>query len=335
MKHLLSFVLGAAIAVAALAYALSKVDLTALGRQLAGGNYGLVPAFLVLQTAYFLVTAVNWTLLLRPLGRYSLRQVLPTMFLGFGGNNVLPAHLGELVRAVAFARQFKRPTGAVLASLVLERVLDVLAILVFYFLAVRITRTLPDSIRTGAEVVAALIVPFCLALFLFLRYPGPFLRLWAWGSAWMPLPLRRKGTSLLEGVVKGLSAMDSLPHVAGMIGLSLLKWTLGTGMIWLSLRAFGVTVTPGAAMIVLAVSALAVSLPSAPGYVGTLQASFVFALAPFGIASEVAFAASVFYMVVLWVPVTTAGLVSFLALGLKMNQLRQEVERAESGPGAG
>jgi len=332
MKHLTSLVVGLIISIAALAYAVSKVNLAELGRHLAVANYWLVPAFLLLQVFYFAATALNWTLLLRPLGLYSLRQVMPAMFLGFGGNNVLPAHLGELVRAVAFARQFRRSTGAVLASLVLERVLDVVAILVFYFLAVRVTRALPDSIGTGAEIVSALIVPFCLALFLFLRYPAPFMRFWAWISAWLPQILREKGTSLLKGVVQGLSAMDSLPHVAGMLLLSLLKWLLGGAMIWLSLRAFEVSLAPSAAMIVVAVSALAVALPSAPGYVGTQQAAFVFALAPFGVAPEVAFAASVYYMVVQWVPVTLAGLVSFLALGMKMNQLREEVARAEDGP---
>lgn len=302
---------------------------------LSRGDYRLLPPFVALLVLYFVVTACNWTLLLRPLGRFSMRQVAPAMMIGFGGNNVLPAHLGELVRTVVFARQYRRSTGGVLASLVLERVLDVLAILVFYFTAVHAGGALPESIRDGAEIVALAMVPLCLGLFLFLRVPGPFLRLWAWGSAWLPRRWSERGTRLLRGIVHGLSALDSPLHVLLMMGLALLKWSLTGGMVWLALRAFHTPIAFGAAMIVVAVSALAVSLPSAPGYVGTLQAAFVFSLTPFGVAPEVAFASSVYYLVAQWVPVTAAGVVSFLLIGMRWRDLRREVEAVEQGAEGG
>jgi uncharacterized protein (TIRG00374 family) len=323
-----------AIAAAALYYAVAQVDTAEMWRQLSGGNYALLPVFFGLLAAYYLVTGFNWILLLRPMGTYSLRQVFPAMMIGFGGNNLLPAHLGELVRTVAFARQYQRSTGGVLASLVLERVLDVAAILVYYFLSVQVTGALPESIRTGAEWVALSMVPFCLALFAFLRFPRPFMALWDWGSAWMPGIWRRKGTSLLNGIVAGLSAMDSPGHVLAMAALSMIKWALTGAMVWVALQAFGITIPFNAAMIVVAVSALAVALPNAPGYVGTLQAAFVFSLTPFGVSPEVAFASSVYYLVAQWVPVTVAGIVSFFLVGLHLRDLRQDLARVEQEPPA-
>jgi hypothetical protein len=335
VKHLVSFVAGIVITVIALWYALRQVDAPMLLERLSGGDYRLLPPFVLLLALYFLVTAVNWILLLRPLGRFSIRQVVPAMMIGFGGNNVLPAHLGELVRTVVFARQHQRSTGGVLASLVLERVLDVFAILAFYFAAVQIGGALPESIRTGAQAVALTMVPFCLGLFLFLRMPAPFMRLWAWAAARLPRALRDRGTRLLEGIVHGLSAMESPRRVLLMLCLALLKWSLTGGMVWMALQAFHTPIGFTPAIIVVAVSALAVVLPSAPGYVGTLQAAFVFSLTPFGIPPEVAFAASVYYLVAQWVPVTLAGVISFFLVGIQWKDLRRAVEAVEQDPTGG
>ncbi len=335
MKHFLSFLVSIVFAVAALAYALAKIDISSMLAQLAGADYRMLPLFLLLLTLYFIVTAIVWIQLLRPLGRFRIGQVVPAMLIGFGGNNVLPAHLGELVRTVVFARQHRRSTGSVLASLVLERVLDVLSILVFYFIAVNSDAGLPDSIRSGAQFVALAMVPFCLALFVFLRWPSPFLRLWGWGSSWLPRRWSERGTRLLEGIVHGLSAMESIRRVVVVMLLALVKWGITGGMVWLAMLAFHTPVTYSAAVIVVAVSALAVALPSAPGYVGTMQAAFVFSLTPFGVPPEVAFAGSVYYLVAQWVPVTAAGVISFFLVGIHLKELRHDVEEVEKNTAGG
>lgn len=334
MKHFVSFALGIGVMVAALAYSISKVDVPQVWHELSRADYRMLPLFVLLLAGYFLVTATNWVLLLRPLGRFTVRQVAPAMLVGFGGNNVLPAHLGELVRTVVFARQYRLSTGSVLASLVLERVLDVVGILAFYFLGVQLGGALPESIRTGAQVVALVLVPFCIALFVFLRWPNPFLRLWAWGSAWLPARWSERGTRLLKGVVLGLSAMESPARVTILVALTLVKWGITAAMVAMALLAFHTTISFTAAVIVVAVTALAVALPTAPGYVGTLQAAFVFSLTPFGVPAEVAFAASVYYLVAQWVPVTVAGAVSFLLVGIRMQELRHEMDEVEQHPEA-
>jgi uncharacterized membrane protein YbhN (UPF0104 family) len=71
--------------------------------------------------------------------------------------------------------------------------------------------------------------------------------------------------------------------------------------------AIGVSIGPAVTIIVLTATVVAVTLPNAPGYVGALQAAFVFALQPFGVSSENAFAASVFYLIGNWIPITSVG----------------------------
>ena len=119
MKKLLTTFLVVAVTALLLAYSLWHVDLTALGTVLAAADYGYAAPFLATLTLFFWLKAWRWTLILEPLGHYSVRQVSPTMMIGFAANNVLPAHLGEIVRSLWFARQHQVRVSSVLVSLVL------------------------------------------------------------------------------------------------------------------------------------------------------------------------------------------------------------------------
>jgi uncharacterized protein (TIRG00374 family) len=251
------------------------------------------------------------------------------MMVGFGANNLFPMRLGELVRTVVFAHQHGKPVGAVLASLVLERILDVLSILVLYVLALFVLRDVPSTVATGAKIFALALLPIGAGIAAFLIVPAPFLKLWHVLSAWLPRTWRERGTHLIEGILHGLSALQSPSRLIALGCFSMLKWFCSTSMVWLTLQAFHTGTSFGVAMVVLVVSALAIALPNTPGYVGTLQAAFVIGLGPFGVSADVAFAASVFYLAAGWVSTTLAGLASAAVLGLHFAELRREVEQAE------
>lgn len=333
MKRIFWFLLSLAVAAAALAFALYRVDLVQVGHAMAGASYGYLLPYLALQGGYYALTAANWRLLLQPVGRFGFRQVLPAMMIGFGGNNLLPMRLGELARTAVFAHQHRKSIGAVLASLVLERILDVLTILVLYVLSLYVLKDVPSAVGTGAKLFAFALVPVGVAIGLFLFVPAPFMALWRVLGAWLPARWRARGTRLLEGILHGLSALRSPARLAALGGLSLLKWSCSTGMVWVTLQAFHTGASVGVAMVVLVVTALAIALPNTPGFVGTLQAAFVIGLGAFGISPDVAFAASVFYLVASWVPTTLLGLASAALLGLRFSELRRDVAEAEHEAG--
>jgi uncharacterized membrane protein YbhN (UPF0104 family) len=67
---------------------------------------------------------------------------------------------------------------------------------------------------------------------------------------------------------------------------------------------------------------IGVSLPTAPGYVGSIQLAFVLALKPAGVAPESALAASMFYHVLAYVSVVGGGLVFLRHYGMRFGQLK-------------
>lgn len=330
MKRLPHLLLAFAVAALALLYALWGVDFRHLGRLLAGADYRLLLPFQALLVLFYVFTGLRWNVILRSQGRYSLRQSGPAMLIGFAGNNVLPAHLGEVVRAVVFGRQAGLPATAVFMTLVVERLLDVLAILVYYFVAVLLIDPFPESIRLGAQAVAVVMGAASLGIVAFLRWPAAFVRLWERLSTPLPAVLRGRGSALLHNAAQGLAALKSPRLFAGMLAYSLLKWATCGGMVWLALLAFGTRIPFGISMIVIAVTALAVTVPTAPGFFGTMQAAFVLALVPFGVPRETALAASVLYLLAQWVPVTLVGGLCFLASGLRMAEVRADTQHLQT-----
>lgn len=154
MKSFLSLFVGLFVTALALTYALWDVDLKKLVELFGGLNYWAIFPFLGLLTVFFWLKALRWTVILRPLGRFKLAQVTPAMMIGFGANNILPAHLEELLRTVVFARRSRKSYSGVLASLALERLLDVTAILLLYVVVVSMNRP-PTGVLTSAVAIAA------------------------------------------------------------------------------------------------------------------------------------------------------------------------------------
>ncbi len=307
MKKWLTTILVIAVASVLLGYALWNVDLAALGDALAGADYRFAAPFLVTLTLFFWAKAWRWALILEPLGRFSIRQVTPAMMIGFAANNVLPAHLGEIVRSVWFARRYRQRVSAVLVSQVLERILDVVAILLLYLLAVPWIESPPQAIRISVWLAGAVASATAAVIYAMVARPDRVLGLWNVLGSKLPASIQSRGEVFVTDVLRALSSVRSAGRLLLLVVNSVVQWSLMGACVWMSMAAMGATIGPAVTIIVLTATVIAVTLPNVPGYVGALQAAFVFALQPFGISSETAVAASVFYLVLNWVPITCIG----------------------------
>jgi uncharacterized protein (TIRG00374 family) len=307
MKKWLTTTLVVAVTAVLLGYALWNVDLAALGEVLAGADYRFLAPFLITLTLFFWIKAWRWTLILEPLGSYSVPQVTPAMMIGFAANNVLPAHLGEIVRSLWFARRYRLRVSAVLVSQVLERILDVVAILLLYLVAVPWIESPPAAIRFSVWLVAAIAAAMGAVIYVMLAAPQKMFRLWRILGGRLPASIQSRGETLLSDVLDALSSVRSPRRLLQLTFNSLIQWSLMGVCVWMSMAAMGVSIGPALTIIVLTATVVAVTLPNAPGYVGALQAAFVFALQPFGVSSESAFAGSVFYLAGNWIPITAIG----------------------------
>ena len=329
MKKLISLLVVVLITILALTYALWDVDFDELGHLLSGGDYRVLAPILVLLVLFYWMKALRWVYILKPIGSFSRADVTPAMVIGFAGNNLLPAHLGELLRIVIFSRRFGKPLSSITISLLVERIFDTVAILALYAIGMAVIGTPPKSLEIGVWFITLIVIGFFVTIAIVLYKPDLVIAIGDRISKRLPEGLAKQVTGVLHNIIVAFSSLRSPVLILLMAAWSIVKWMLMAAMIWLSLIAYGTDVSPAIALLLMAVLALAAAIPNAPGYIGAIQAAYVFVLRPFGISEEIAFAASVLFLVCQWVPVTIAGIAYFIAGNLHIAEVRKEVEKAE------
>ncbi len=270
--------------------------------------------------AVFWLKAIRWRLLLQPLRKFQTQEVVPPLMIGFMGNNLLPAHLGELIRIFVLGREFSLPKAAVFSSVVLERVFDTAVILLFLVLSLFLVEELPSWVSTTiffVSVFAGLAILF-LAVYLF--WTQRLIHATRRIFAFLPERFGRKLTETMEAGVLGLASMQSGGLVFWIVVTSVLQWVLMAGMVYVSLWSFGLHLPLFASVVIIGVSALGVSIPSVPGFFGIIQLSFWVILQGFGVDKGDAFASSIYFHLSNYIPVTLVGLYYLNRRGLQLWQ---------------
>lgn len=297
----------------------------ALGRM---NLWCLLPNLLLLAAGFWL-RAVRWHYLMRPVARVRLRSLFAALMVGFLGNNVLPAHLGEVVRAMVLGREEKVSASATLATIVLERVYDGLAVLLMLLL-VMLALDLPAEAEHGGITLAGLraggwigLVVFLgalLALQAFRIWRGPSLKLLAILLRPLPERISQKALQLAEAFAEGL-AVSRASDLAWVALYSILVWVAYSLWAWSLVLAFGLPLGYWSGVLVEVVVALSLVIPAAPGFVGTFHVAASAALLFLGV--DPAMAAG--YAMMLWLAhfvfTSAVGFYYYWRLGLGWREL--------------
>ncbi len=332
--------LGVAISLAFLYLALRGLGLEDLGDALRGANYWwLLPGVAV----YFLgvwVRAWRWHYLLRPIKAVSTRTMFPIVAIGYMGNNIYPARLGEVLRAVILKRREGVPVSASLATVIVERIFDGVVMLAFVFLNLpELARLTMDSGFAGdiqsVALVGTLFFFGALAVFVVAAmFPLHTERLVGWFvTRLLPGRFQQKVLGLAGRFLGGLASLRSPRDVLMVFFTSVVIWLLETGKYWFVMFAFPFEVSFFALMLMNGIVNLATTIPSAPGYVGTFDAPGIAVLVAYGVARPVAAAYTLVLHVALWFPITLLGAYYFLREGFSFSrgveQLRSETVNTE------
>ena len=233
-------------------------------------------------------------------------------------------------------KQYKLSKAAVFSTVVLERVFDVVAILFCFAVSLFFVEGLSDNYRANAMYLSGVIVVGVFVLGAYVIWTEPFVRMTEWLMERVPIVptgLRSRLIQVLRVGAEGLTTMRDAKLVLGITVVSLLHWSLNGVMICVSLWAFGlwafgihgIIESPIlASFVVLGVTALGVTIPATPGFFGLIQACFYVSLTPFGVSQADAFATSVYYHMVWYIPVTAVGLYYLYRFGLRLGQIEQE-----------
>jgi uncharacterized protein (TIRG00374 family) len=229
--------------------------------------------FVLVLTLLMLAFAYRWHLLLNR--TVSFKPVLYSTILGLGGNQVLPARGGDILRAVYVARRGRISVHRALSALMLEKIVDFLAVALIGIGSV--TLVVVESSNMAMRVTAlsiSIIMLIVSVIVVWLARRGILVVL-----ARQLFRLIRVGPSKYRHVYHALYEFSKATK-----GRKLIRPGLLTSIMWISLYVYTyitvaeiVDINLGyeEALLLVFVGALGLAIPAAPSGIGTFHASIV------------------------------------------------------------
>ncbi len=257
----------------------------------------------LLAPAGILARARRWRYLFPP--RLAPPALVPAMMIGYMANNVLPLRAGEVVRVYVVAHRWGHGFWLALATLVVERVIDSLSIVLILATLVLLV-PVPPIFQHAAVILVLIDVVGIAVLAVLALAPAAGRRAVArLARRWPRLEPRVLG--IYDTFARGVDGVRTPAHIGPVLGWNAVAWTLAALAAWTSLRAVNIELPFLAGWTVLAFVGLGVSVPSAPGYIGVFPWAAILGAGLFGVSRADATAFALVFHASQFVPVTLLG----------------------------
>ena len=279
----------------------------------------LLPAVLVTILQY-LIRAWRWKILLIPVKKTGFRNRFLSVLIGFAANCVLPARLGEFIRANSLGQAEKISKSAAFGTLVIERLFDGVVMLLILFLGLQFARLSTDHALIIKSLKGSALLLFCAFITLIVFITGLRLRTDLFvrilGKIFFMLSEKHKNRIILsvENFALGLSPLKGASSWGIVIFWSLILWCLSLVQIQLISISVGITLPFISYFIILSILAMGVMVPSAPGFIGTFHLSVQYGFILFGISAEEGLSAAFLLHASFYIPTIITGVLAFIRM---------------------
>jgi glycosyltransferase 2 family protein len=336
MKRL-GVVLGIVAAVAAVTFVLyrwrtSGFSWQAFADSLRNADWNWIGLALVLISATYFGRALRWEVMLRPLAKKaSLLGILSATCIGFTAV-VLFGRAGEPVRPYLIARREGVSFSSQVAAWVIERILDLLMVLVIFGIA--LTQVSHSAIRSSPRVeimlqaggaAAGIVGLACLALLVGLRqFKGNVQKRLLDGLSFLPAPMLGRIETFFAAFGEGMQSTRSTSFAFLLLGYTILEWMVIAGCFFSVFRAFPATARLGFTDIIIILGFVSFgSILQIPGVGGGMQIVTIVVLTQFyGVGLEAASGVALMLWLISFVVVVPVGLGLAFHEGIKWRSLK-------------
>jgi uncharacterized protein (TIRG00374 family) len=287
-------------------FALSNINFSLAWRALRTSNYWWLLASLAAFALGNVARAMRWRSLFAAGRRPPFTAVLDAMLIGYLYNSIMPARAGEAARIVVLTRRSRTPPVEIVGTVVLERLYDVLAILVVFFAA---EPWLPHVSWFRGAAVAAIVLAVLIA--------GAAIVLAVYGDRPLRVllrPLRRfsmfSGDKLdrtIDELIYGLSGLRHPLLALEAFALTLIAWMLTALCAYFVSLAFHLQLPFASGVLIAVAIGAGMILPAAPAAVGVFEGAVLIALEAYGVSHSAALPYAVVLHLVNFVPFVLVG----------------------------
>jgi glycosyltransferase 2 family protein len=335
MRSRLRAVLVLALTVGLLAFFFNDVNFGDVWTATREADPGLLILAVGITMMIYTFRALRWQYLLAPIGPTHFATAFQTTIIGFAASFLLPARPGEVLRPYLLAKREGLPATACFATIILERLLDMVTVLLLFGAFVvlvdpatlAVDPALYAKVKTGGWLAAAGAIAGLGILFVLAGHPD---RLGAWAlrlERVLPSRLAQMVAHFVEGFAQGLAVLRRPAHLIGSVALSFPMWMSIALGIYVTSHAFHMTFPYIGSFLVTTLLVVGVAMPT-PGQVGGFHEMYKIAVMSFfGAPKETAVAGAIVLHAISNVPVALLGLVFMAREGLSLGRMREMVQK--------
>jgi len=294
-----------------------KFDGAAFMASLRQTNLWLFLLAMALMVFTVFLRAWRWKYLIMPLKKIPMKHLFASEMICYFGNNVFPLRFGELLRCYALNQSTGLSSVSIFGTVVVERIIDVITFFVIMLITIFVFPGLPEMIRHGG-IIAVFIILLVGILVYILEMKKTTIRKFV--NQWTNKS--KHGMKILDifnRFRQGLTTLRKTPHL-GMIALqSATIWSICIFINWIVGVSLDTQFSLYEVLLIFFVTSAIISVPSAPGYVGTYHAGAIGILVFLGVELSKAQAIAVILHAVGFISLTSIGLLYFLRYSVRAN----------------
>jgi glycosyltransferase 2 family protein len=313
-------ILGYGLSIVFLVWVLRDFHVVRALRDMANADWKWVLVGMACDVTSYLAQAWRWKLLLTPFGRVRFTRAVRAVFSGLFANLVLPLRPGEFLRGYLLSGSENIKLGLTLGSIGVERLVD-LVIATASLGIVSLLVDLPSRFRRVADILGIgtlLLVTIIVALIFYLE-----VKLGTDDLPAEPEPQGFAGKAM--SALSALHAMGTAPSFYPAVLASVLVPGFQILALWAIMHSYSLHLSFLAAVVVVLVINLGISLPNAPANVGSYQFFCVLGLSVFQVDKTTATGFSIFAFIALTLPLVFLGMAALVRSGLSLRTMRERV----------
>lgn len=325
--------IGIALSIVLLWWTLRDVSMSVVWHELAHSSIPLFLASAFCATIIFPLRARRWRTILQPVAPDTpFGPLWRSTAIGMMVNNLVPARAGEIARGYALTRETGIPLSTSIASLAVDRLFDMLVLLLLGVGAFldpafpRGAQIAGQSLGNLAQGSIALVVLLVVALYSLAFFPTQLVRAYELFARRVSPTLEAKGKAVLTNFSEGLSVLRSPRRFIAVLAWTILHWLVNALAFWLGFKAVGMNLPFSAALFLQTLIAIGVALPSAPGFFGVFEKLANVGLAIYGIGADRATSWAIGFHILSFIPITVIGVYYFARLGLHFKEIESARE---------
>lgn len=328
-KTIIQVVIGIAVSIICLYFAFRGINIKESFEIVKNINVAYFIISLILSVVIIALRGLRWECFIPLKKPIKKRTVVMATYIGYMANNILPAKLGEVARAYILGVKEDVSKSALIASVVTERLFDVIVGGIILTISVVFIPNLPSTVTYAAIALFVLSIIGFLVL-IFLVWQREFAHK-VFYKVFGILP-KNIGDKLIEfscNFIDGIGFKNDAKHIF-LIFLYTILYLIGQILtISFLMTAFNIKATPMIALFMFAIGGFGFAVPSAPSGIGPFEWAIIFGLSLIGVEKTIAAPYALVYHMMGIVPIVIIGFIFLFMMGIDLKTATKQTTEKE------